>query len=96
MNMLTKLFALSPADGINLPNVGADKSQLNIALSVFFAILGAISILIIVIAGIRYIAGQGEPKSMATAKNTIIYAVVGLVVATTAFIIVNFVLASLV
>jgi len=47
---------------------------------------------IIVLAGFRYIISQGNPNEVATAKNAIIYSLVGLVVIMFAFAIVNFVL----
>jgi hypothetical protein len=61
-------------------------------LQIFFAILGALAVLFVVIGGLRYTASGGDPKSMQEAKNTILYAVVGLVVAILAEVIVTFVL----
>ena len=53
--------------------------------------LGAISVLMIVIGGIRYTISQGDSSAVASAKNTILYAVIGLVVAMMAGAIVQFV-----
>lgn len=53
--------------------------------------LGAISVLMIVIGGIRYTISQGDSSSVTAAKNTILYAVIGLVVALMAGAIVQFV-----
>lgn len=50
------------------------------------------SVIMIVIGGFRYIFSQGEEKNTKAAKDTILYAVVGLVVSILAFAIVNFVL----
>ena len=92
---ITKLFAQSPADGINLPNVDASDIKLKVALSIFFAIMGAVSVLMVTIAGFRYILGQGDPQSMNKAKNTIVYALIGLFVSASAFLIINVVLGAL-
>ena len=46
----------------------------------------------IIIAGLKYITSQGEPANIATAKNSIIYAAIGLVVVALAQVIVRFVL----
>ena len=74
-----------------LPQVSTN-GRLQIILNVVLAITGAIAVLIIVLAGFRYIISQGNPNEVATAKNAIIYSLVGLVVIMFAFAIVNFVL----
>jgi multisubunit Na+/H+ antiporter MnhB subunit len=55
------------------------------------AITGAIAVLIIVIAGFRYIVSQGNPNEVTTSRNAIIYSLVGLIVIIAAYAIVNFV-----
>jgi uncharacterized membrane protein YjgN (DUF898 family) len=55
-------------------------------------ILGAIAVIMIVIGGVRYTTSGGDAGGVSGAKNTIIYAVVGLVIAILAYAIVNFVL----
>jgi hypothetical protein len=55
-------------------------------------ILGAIAVIMIVIGGVRYTTSGGDASGITGAKNTIIYAVVGLVIAILAYAIVNFVL----
>ncbi len=54
--------------------------------------IGVISVIMIVIGGIRYATSGGDEKGTKGAKDTILYAVIGLVVALLAFAIVNFVL----
>jgi hypothetical protein len=44
-------------------------------------ILGAISVLMIVIGGIKFATSAGDSAGVSSAKNTILYAVIGLVVA---------------
>ncbi|MBI2798402.1 hypothetical protein HYX70_03880 [Candidatus Saccharibacteria bacterium] len=55
-------------------------------------IIGAAAVIMIVIGGLKYVLSQGDENGLRSAKDTIIYAVVGLVVALLAFVIVNFVL----
>ena len=50
------------------------------------------SVIMIVIGGFRYIFSQGEEKNTKAAKDTILYAIIGLVVSILAFSIVNYVL----
>lgn len=58
-------------------------------------IIGAISVVMIIIGGFQYVISGGDSTKVEKAKNTILYAVVGLVVAILAFALVNFVLANL-
>ena len=55
-------------------------------------ILGAVSVLIIIVGGVLYVVSGGDAASVKKAKDTIMYAVVGLVVAILAYAIVNFVI----
>jgi len=55
-------------------------------------VLGMIAVIMIVIGGVRYTTSNGDSSSVKAAKDTILYAVVGLVVAILAYAIVNFVL----
>ncbi len=57
-------------------------------------ILGIIAVIMIVIGGIRYVVSNGDSSAVAGAKNTILYAVIGLVVAILAYAIVNFVVTT--
>ena len=54
-------------------------------------VVGIVAVVMIIIGGIRYAASNGDSSSIQGAKNTILYAVIGLIVAIMAFAIVNFV-----
>ena len=73
--------ALSQIKPGGLPQVGANQSSLKIGLQLFFGVVGALALLFVVIGGFRYVISAGNPKGAAEGKNTIIYAVVGLVIA---------------
>jgi hypothetical protein len=60
---------------------------------VYFA--GAISVIMLVIGGIKYTTSQGNPGDLESAKSTIIYALVGLIISIFAQGIVFFVLSKL-
>ena len=60
--------------------------------NVMLFIIGAISVIMLIIGGIRYTVSGGDSAAVTGAKNTILYAIVGIVVALLAFAIVNFVL----
>lgn len=53
--------------------------------------IGTISIVMIIVGGIRYVISNGEAARIKTAKDTILYAVIGLIVSMLAYVIVNFV-----
>lgn len=55
-------------------------------------VLGVIAVIMIIIGGIKYTTSDGDSSKIKSAKDTILYSVVGLVVAVLAFAIVNFVL----
>lgn len=54
-------------------------------------ILGILAVIMIVIGGFRYVVSAGDEGGIKQGKNTIIYAVIGLIVAILAYAIVNFV-----
>jgi hypothetical protein len=57
--------------------------------------IGVISVIVIIISGIKYVTSDGDASKIKSAKDTILYAVVGLVVAILAYAIVEFVLGSI-
>lgn len=89
MDRLTQIFAQLVVD---LPKTSANSGRIQTIYNIVLAIMGAVAVLIIVIGGFKYIVSQGNPQDIAAAKNTIIYALVGLLVIIAAFAIVNFVI----
>jgi cytochrome bd-type quinol oxidase subunit 2 len=63
-------------------------------INIFSIVVGVISVIMIIIGGLKYITSGGESGNVTSAKNTILYAVIGLVVVALAQIIVRFVLAK--
>jgi hypothetical protein len=61
-------------------------------LQIVFGFGGAIALIVLVLAGLRYATSLGDPARSAAAKNTIIYTAIGLVVMVTAFGIVSLIL----
>ena len=62
--------------------------------NVLLFIIGAVSVIMLIIGGIRYTTSQGDQTAVQNAKNTILYSIVGIVVALLAYAAVNFVLTS--
>lgn len=55
-------------------------------------ILGAIAVIMIIVGGVRYVTSNGNASDVKAAKDTIMYSIVGLVVAILSYSIVNFVI----
>ena len=58
-------------------------------------IIGAVAVIMLIIGGIRYTLSGGKDAEVQAAKNTILYAIIGIVVAFIAYAVVNWVLTSL-
>lgn len=59
-------------------------------------VLGAVAAIFIVVGGINYMTSQGDAAKTKKAKDTILYAVIGLIIAALAFAIVNFVVTNII
>ena len=58
-------------------------------------IVGIVSVIMLVWGGLRYVVSGGDSKKVTDAKNTVLYAIIGLIIAVLSYAIVNFVLNSL-
>jgi hypothetical protein len=63
--------------------------------NIIIFVTGAISVLMIIIGGLRYTTSNGDQGSITGAKNTILYAIIGLIVSVMAYAIINFILTNL-
>lgn len=63
--------------------------------TVVLRILGGIAVIMLIVGGLRYITSQGDSSKMTQAKNTILYAVIGIVVALLGFGILEYVVNAL-
>lgn len=57
-------------------------------------LVGAIAVIMIIVGGLRYTTSAGDQSALTGAKNTIMYSIVGLIVAFMAYAIVRFVFAA--
>jgi glucose uptake protein GlcU len=78
----------------NLPTACANQATLNTLLGDLFILLGAISVLMIVIAGLRYVMARGNSEKTTQAKNIIQYSIIGLIISSLAYAIVSFVITN--
>jgi TRAP-type C4-dicarboxylate transport system permease small subunit len=80
--------------GNDNPISGEDGVILRVVRIVSF-VIGVAAVLMLMLGGLKYITSNGDPNSISSAKNTIIYALIGLALAAFSQAIVIFVLSRL-
>lgn len=79
-----------------LDNPSAGACDFNCVLrkvvNIISVIVGVIAVIMIIYGGFRYVTSGGKQESVTTAKNTLLYAIIGLVIVALAQVIVRFVL----
>ena len=83
------------AEGMPTEVIG-DNGVFSRLTNTILLVVGLISVIMLVYGGLRYILSGGDSKKVTDAKNTILYAIIGLIISLLAFAIVNFVLNSVV
>ena len=85
--------------GDNAINSASNEQDLmkmvNTIINVIIGVIGFVAVVVIILGGVQYTTSAGDPGKVKKAKDTILYGIIGLVVAILAFAIVNFVLSSL-
>ncbi len=72
-------------------NLFGDGSIFNTVTNILLFLIGAVSVVMLIIGGIRYVVSGGDQGAVTSAKNTILYAIIGIVIAFLAFAAVRFV-----
>lgn len=80
------------ADGQCSETGGGINKLLGTVLNIFSLVVGVIAVIMVIISGLKFVTSGGDPQRASSARNSIIYALVGLVVALLAQVIVRFVL----
>ena len=99
--LATKVFA----QGQNVAGGGANAvkgnltgnltTQIGTIVNLLIFSIGMVAVIMLIIGGFRYVFSQGNEKAVTGAKDTILYAIIGLVIAILSYAIVNFVLGGL-
>ena len=71
------------------------SSVVSFVVNILLFVVGAVSVIMLIIGGIRYAVSGGDSGAVTSAKNTILYAIIGLIVALLAYVIVNFVITQI-
>ena len=91
-NNLDAAACQEDAEGRRGGNLLADGGIFDNVLQTIVYILGGVSVITLVIAGFRFMFTGGDPQAIAGARNMILYAIIGIVVAIFAQGIVTFVI----
>ena len=101
---LVKLFAdnvqTQVTNGINSVNPGGGQPQdlskmISSVLNWVFGIIGIVAVIMIILGGFNMMISSGDPGKVKKGKDTILYGIIGLVIAILAFAIVNFVITGI-
>ncbi len=98
MNFISNIttIALEKVDFSPLPQAAAGSSDpVKTVIQIVFGLLGAVAVVYVIIGGLGLITSNGNPQSLSKARNTIIFAAVGLLVAVSAEAVVSFVVKKL-
>lgn len=67
------------------------SSLVGVIINILSLIVGIISVIMIIVAGMKYITSGGDSNNITSAKNTLIYALIGIVIVVLAQVMVHFV-----
>ena len=81
-------------DGVPTDLVGPTGTLTEITSKILY-VVGIISVFMLIYGGVRYIISGGDQKKITDAKNTLLYAIIGLIIAVFSFAIVKFVLSAI-
>lgn len=83
------------AHGIDQPtDIFGAGGIFSTAVNLMLFIIGALAVIMIIVGGLRYVISGGDSSSVTAAKNTILYAIVGVIVALLAYAAIDFVVAT--
>lgn len=79
-------------DGNTICSKGSDITSIfRTVANILLFLVGAIAVIMLIIGGFRYVVSNGDANAISGAKNTIMYAIIGIIVAFLAYAAVNFV-----
>lgn len=93
---LSTLAATEATDGADAAKPTGAPEDLNAQIrnitNTMLLIIGVVAVIMLIVGGFRYVLSGGNEKSVGAAKDTILFAVIGIVVALLSYAIVNFIL----
>ncbi len=88
---------LEIGSGVSCETSGVEANQkinevITLVINMFSLIVGVVAVIMIILGGLKYITSGGESGNITGAKNTILYAIIGLIIVALSQFIVKFVL----
>ena len=85
---------VNAARGSNVPTnfASGDGSLIRKIIDILLYAIGILSVIMLIFGGLRYVISGGQKDAVTAAKNTILYAIVGLLIAIFAYAFINFIL----
>ena len=85
---------VNAARGSGVPTnfANGDGSFISKLINILLSAIGVVSVVMLIFGGFRYVISGGQKEAVTAAKNTILYAIVGLLVAIFAYAIIHFIL----
>lgn len=89
---------INAARGDNTPSnlLNGETSIIRRGINLMLYGIGVLSVIMLIFGGFRYIVSGGQKEKVTAAKNTILYAIIGLLVAVFAYAIINFVIMTVI
>ena len=83
--------------GLGCPGTSVEEPEHAVGriVSTIVAILGLVAIIVIIYGGVQYMTSAGDASKIKKAKDTILYAAIGLIICVLAFAITQFVIGSI-
>lgn len=90
-------FTQNPSSECRTNNDATEKINdlIRSVINLLSVIVGVIAVIMIIVGGLRYITSGGNDTSVTSAKNTILYAIIGLIIVALAQVLVRFTLNQL-
>lgn len=90
-SLLAQAINIEPSQ-LDIPKENITETTVTEGLQIFFGIAAAVALLIITISALRLVISRGNAQDVQKARDSIIYAAIGLAITMTGFAIVTFVL----
>lgn len=93
-DIILKFATGTPVDPVG--NGSTDlKADITSIINYVIAVLGLVCVIVLIIGGVNYMTSSGDAGKVKKAKDTILYAIIGLIICVLAFAIVNFVISNI-
>lgn len=79
------------------PGTSAPKLEITVTniLNAIIAVLGIVAVIFVIVGGVQYMTSTGDAGKVQKAKNTILYALIGLAICALSFAIVNWTIGTI-